>query len=131
MSQAARGFREMKSVVVRFAGDSGDGMQLIGSQFTTTSAMSGNDICTLPDYPSEIRAPAGSIAGVSAFQLSFSSRKIQAAGNGLDALVAMNPAALKVYLPRLVRGGAFSPRETPLHVWRLKSLTLPGLQSGM
>jgi 2-oxoglutarate ferredoxin oxidoreductase subunit alpha len=96
---------EVEQVTILFSGDSGDGMQLIGSQFTTTSAMSGNDICTLPDYPSEIRAPAGSIAGVSAFQLSFSSRKIEAAGDGLDALVAMNPAALKVYVPRLVAGG--------------------------
>jgi 2-oxoglutarate ferredoxin oxidoreductase subunit alpha len=104
-SAATKERQEVEQVTILFSGDSGDGMQLIGSQFTTTSAMSGNDICTLPDYPSEIRAPAGSIAGVSAFQLSFSSRKIQAAGDGLDALVAMNPAALKVYLPRLVAGG--------------------------
>ena len=88
-------------MTILFSGDSGDGMQLTGTQFTTASAMLGNDVCTLPDYPSEIRAPAGSMAGVSAFQLCFSSGKIQTPGDRPDALVAMNPAALKVYLPRL------------------------------
>jgi len=96
---------ELERVTILFSGDSGDGMQLTGTQFTAASAMLGNDVCTLPDYPSEIRAPAGSLAGVSAFQLSFSSRKIQTPGDRPDALVAMNPAALKVYLPRLVPGG--------------------------
>ncbi len=97
--------RELDNVTILFSGDSGDGMQLIGTQFTSASAMFGNDISTLPDYPSEIRAPAGSVAGVSAFQLSVASHKIRAPGDRLGALVAMNPAALKVYLPRLDPGG--------------------------
>ena len=96
---------ELERVTILFSGDSGDGMQLTGTQFTTASAMLGNDVSTLPDYPSEIRAPAGSLAGVSAFQLSFSSRKIQTPGDRPSALMAMNPAALKVYLPRLEPGG--------------------------
>lgn len=105
MSAVTQERRELESLTILFSGDSGDGMQLIGSQFTSTSAMLGNDVCTMPDYPSEIRAPAGTIAGVSAFQVSISSSKIQAPGDQLDALVAMNPAAMKVHLPRLVPGG--------------------------
>ena len=105
MSTATRERRDLESVTILFSGDSGDGMQLTGTQFTNTSAVFGNDVCTMPDYPSEIRAPAGSLAGVSAFQLSFSSRKIHTPGDRPDALVAMNPAALKVYLPRLEPGG--------------------------
>jgi len=97
--------RELERVTILFSGDSGDGMQLTGTQFTTASAMLGNDVCTLPDYPSEIRAPAGSLAGVSAFQLSFASRKIHTPGDRPTALLAMNPAALKVYLPSLEPGG--------------------------
>lgn len=97
--------RKLECSTILFFGDSGDGMQLIGSQFTSTSAMLGNDVCTMPDYPSEIRAPTGTVAGVSAFQVSISGSKIQAPGDQLDALVAMNPAALKVYLPRLAPGG--------------------------
>ncbi len=85
--------QELERVSVLLAGDSGDGMQLTGSQLTTTSAILGNDLATLPDYPSEIRAPAGSVAGVSAFQVGFSSVKIQTPGDRPDALVAMNPAA--------------------------------------
>jgi len=96
---------ELDLVVIRFAGDSGDGMQLTGSQFTTTSALAGNDLATLPDYPAEIRAPAGTIAGVSGFQLAFSSREIFTPGDDLDVLVAMNPAALKRNLADLKRGG--------------------------
>ena len=83
------------SVVIRFAGDSGDGMQLAGMQFTAESAMAGNDIATLPDFPAEIRAPAGTMAGVSGFQLNFSSREVFTAGDEPNVLVAMNPAALK------------------------------------
>src|SRR5213082_2601764 len=83
------------SVTVRFAGDSGDGMQLAGTQFTDTSALIGNDISTLPDFPAEIRAPAGTLAGVSGFQIHFSSTDIFTPGDSVDALVAMNPAALK------------------------------------
>jgi 2-oxoglutarate ferredoxin oxidoreductase subunit alpha len=101
---ATRECVEREQVTILLSGDSGDGMQLTGTQFTTASAMLGNDVCTLPDYPAEIRAPAGSLAGVSAFQLCFSSGKIQTPGDRPDALLAMNPAALKVYLPRLAPG---------------------------
>src|SRR5271163_5006370 len=86
------------SVVVRFAGDSGDGMQLAGMQFTAESALAGNDIATLPDFPAEIRAPAGTIAGVSGFQVNFSSSEIFTAGDEPNVLVVMNPAALKANL---------------------------------
>lgn len=105
MSSVTRERRMLEGMTILFSGDSGDGMQLIGSQFTSTSAILGNDVCTLPDYPSEIRAPAGTMAGVSAFQLSISSSKIQSPGDQLDALVAMNPAAMRAYLPRLAPGG--------------------------
>lgn len=92
-------------VTIRFAGDSGDGMQLTGNQFTENSAIFGNDIATFPDFPAEIRAPAGSLAGVSSFQLQFSSKIIHTPGDDLDVLVAMNPAALKVHLPDLKEHG--------------------------
>ena len=92
-------------VTIRFAGDSGDGMQLTGTQFTRTTAVYGNDLATLPDYPAEIRAPAGSLPGVSGFQLSFSSSDIHTPGDNPDALVAMNPAALKTNLDDLVPSG--------------------------
>ncbi|QOJ14674.1 MAG: 2-oxoacid:acceptor oxidoreductase subunit alpha [Planctomycetia bacterium] len=95
----------LRSVTVRFAGDSGDGMQLAGTQFTSTSAVFGNDISTLPDFPAEIRAPAGTLAGVSGFQINFSSTEIFTPGDTLDALIAMNPAALKTNLPDLAEGG--------------------------
>jgi 2-oxoglutarate ferredoxin oxidoreductase subunit alpha len=93
------------TVVIRFAGDSGDGMQVTGMQFTTESAIAGNDLATLPDFPAEIRAPAGTLAGVSAFQLNFSALEVFTPGDDLDVLVAMNPAALKVNLGDLKRGG--------------------------
>src|ERR1041384_3971237 len=96
---------ELESVAIRFAGDSGDGMQLTGTQFTNTSAVLGNDISTLPDFPAEIRAPAGSLPGVSGFQLNFSSQDIRTPGDQPNVLVAMNPAALKVNLPDLEEGG--------------------------
>jgi 2-oxoglutarate ferredoxin oxidoreductase subunit alpha len=96
---------ETDSVVVRFSGDSGDGMQLTGMQFTDTTALLGNDLSTFPDYPSEIRAPSGTIAGVSGFQVHFGSREIFTPGDHYDVLVAMNAAALKVDLPRLKKGG--------------------------
>ena len=82
------------SVVVRFAGDSGDGMQLTGGQFTLSTALSGNDLATFPDFPAEIRAPQGTLFGVSAFQINFGSTDIETAGDAPDVLVAMNPAAL-------------------------------------
>jgi 2-oxoglutarate ferredoxin oxidoreductase subunit alpha len=93
------------SVVIRFAGDSGDGMQLAGMQFTAESALAGNDIATLPDFPAEIRAPAGTLAGVSGFQLNFSSREVFTAGDEPNVLVAMNPAALKANLDDLPPNG--------------------------
>lgn len=96
---------ELEAVTIRFVGDSGDGMQLTGTQFTLTSAIVGNDVATLPDFPAEIRAPAGSIPGVSGFQLQFSSRDIRTPGDEVDVLVAMNPAALKVNLKDLKPGG--------------------------
>jgi len=94
-----------ESVVIRFAGDSGDGMQITGSEFTLETALAGNDLSTFPDYPAEIRAPAGTTFGVSAFQIHFGSREVLTAGDDLDALVAMNPAALKVNLKDLKPGG--------------------------
>lgn len=97
--------RDLETVVIRFAGDSGDGMQLTGSQFTNQSAIAGNDIATLPDFPAEIRAPAGTLAGVSGFQLNFSSRQVFTPGDRPDVLVVMNPAALAVNLADLLDGG--------------------------
>src|ERR671938_1129225 len=85
-----------EAVVVRFAGDSGDGMQLTGGQFTLSSALAGNDFATFPDFPAEIRAPQGTLFGVSAFQINFGSTSIETAGDEPDVLIAMNPAALKV-----------------------------------
>ena len=96
---------ERETIVIRFCGDSGDGMQLAGSQMTNVSAVFGNDVSTLPDYPAEIRAPAGSLAGVSGFQLHFSSNDIYTPGDEVDTLVAMNPAALKTNIADLKRGG--------------------------
>jgi len=96
---------ERDTIVIRFCGDSGDGMQLAGSQMTNVSAMFGNDVSTLPDFPAEIRAPAGSLAGVSGFQLHFSSNDIYTPGDEVDTLVAMNPAALKTNIADLKRGG--------------------------
>ena len=97
---------ELDSAVVRFAGDSGDGMQLTGTRFTETVALFGNDLATFPDFPAEIRAPAGTTFGVSAFQINFGARVIKTSGDRLDLLVAMNPAALKVNLGDLQPGGA-------------------------
>ncbi|PYM67653.1 MAG: 2-oxoglutarate ferredoxin oxidoreductase subunit alpha [Candidatus Rokuibacteriota bacterium] len=101
----AKPVRMLDHAVVRFAGDSGDGMQLTGEQFTTEAAWAGNDIATLPSFPAEIRAPAGTLFGVSSFQLQFGSRRVYTPGDRLDCLVAMNPAALKVHLRDLKDGG--------------------------
>ena len=101
MSEQERVIEELESVAIRFAGDSGDGMQLTGTQFTNTSAIFGNDISTMPDFPAEIRAPAGTLAGVSGFQVHFSSHDILTPGDAPQVLVAMNPAALKASLPEL------------------------------
>jgi len=97
--------QELEEATIRLCGDSGDGMQLAGTQFTNTSAILGNDICTLPDFPAEIRAPAGTLAGVSGFQIHFSSRDIHTPGDKVNTLVAMNPAALKTNLKDLESGG--------------------------
>lgn len=96
---------ESESVVIRFSGDSGDGMQLTGMQFSDAVAFFGNDLCTFPDYPSEIRAPGGTIAGVSGFQVQFGSNEVCTPGDNYDVLVAMNAAALKVELHHLKKGG--------------------------
>ncbi|MEQ9199082.1 MAG: 2-oxoacid:acceptor oxidoreductase family protein, partial [Rhodospirillales bacterium] len=96
---------ELESAVVRFAGDSGDGMQLTGGQFTQATALAGNDLATFPDFPAEIRAPVGTTFGVSAFQINFGARDIRTSGDAFDCLVAMNPAALKVELKGLRPGG--------------------------
>lgn len=100
-----KSLRELEDVTIRFAGDSGDGMQLTGMQFTSATAIVGNDLSTLPDYPAEIRAPAGTLFGVSGFQIHFASRKINTPGDVCDVLVTMNPAALKVNLSTLKDGG--------------------------
>jgi 2-oxoglutarate ferredoxin oxidoreductase subunit alpha len=105
VAAGARRVERRDTVVIRFAGDSGDGMQVTGMQFTTESALAGNDLATLPDFPAEIRAPAGTLAGVSAFQLNFSSNEVFTPGDDLDVLVAMNPAALKMNLGDLRPGG--------------------------
>ena len=107
-------------VTIRFAGDSGDGMQLTGTQFTRTTAVFGNDLSTLPDFPAEIRAPTGSLPGVSGFQLSFASSDIRTPGDAPDALVAMNPAALKTNLGDLRKGGLLIVDEDEFNPGNLK-----------
>jgi 2-oxoglutarate ferredoxin oxidoreductase subunit alpha len=114
----AKPVEQLESVVIRFAGDSGDGMQLTGGRFTSETALSGNDLATFPDFPAEIRAPAGSLPGVSGFQLHFADHDILTPGDQPDVLVAMNPAALKTNLRDLPKGGtlildtdAFTPRN--------------------
>ena len=104
-SDAGKPVEERSHAAVRFAGDSGDGMQLAGTRFTNTSAVFGNDISTFPDYPSEIRAPAGTLGGVSGFQVNFGSHTVYTPGDEVDALFAMNPAALKTNLKDLAEGG--------------------------
>ena len=101
----ARAHPPQEAVVVRFAGDSGDGMQLTGGQFTLSTALAGNDLATFPDFPAEIRAPQGTTFGVSAFQINFGSAAIETAGDQPDVLIAMNPAALKVNADQLREGG--------------------------
>jgi len=111
---------ELDRVTIRFAGDSGDGMQLTGTQFTKTTAVFGNDLATLPDYPAEIRAPTGSLPGVSGFQISFSSSDIRTPGDQPDVLVAMNPAALKTNLGDLRQGGLLIVDEDEFNPMNLK-----------
>lgn len=107
VTQSAGGkpVKEMGSAVVFFAGDSGDGMQLAGTQFTDTSAIIGNDVATLPDFPAEIRAPAGTVAGVSGFQINFAASDIHTPGDRVNALIAMNPAAFKAHIEDVEVGG--------------------------
>jgi 2-oxoglutarate/2-oxoacid ferredoxin oxidoreductase subunit alpha len=112
--------QELERVTIRFAGDSGDGMQLTGTQFTRTAAVFGNDVSTLPDYPAEIRAPAGSLPGVSGFQISFSSAEIYTPGDEPDVLVAMNPAALKTNVGDLPAGGALIVNSDAFNANNLK-----------
>ena len=123
-------------VVVRLAGDSGDGMQLAGSRFTDATAILGNDLATLPDFPAEIRAPAGTVAGVSAFQIHFASRDILTPGDSPDVLVAMNPAALKANLPLMRRGAtillnedAFTARAARRRTDRRATTRAPSLRA--
>src|SRR2546425_13291609 len=96
VATGAKPVEERDAIVIRFAGDSGDGMQVTGMQFTTESALAGNDLATLPDFPAESRGPAGTLAGVSAFHLNFSSNEAFSPGADRDVLVAMNPAALQI-----------------------------------
>ncbi|TMJ18967.1 MAG: 2-oxoacid:acceptor oxidoreductase subunit alpha [Alphaproteobacteria bacterium] len=103
--EEARSDAPLEAVVVRFAGDSGDGMQLTGGQFTLSTALAGNDLATFPDFPAEIRAPQGTTFGVSAFQINFGSAAIETAGDAPDVLIAMNPAALKTNVADLKQGG--------------------------
>src|SRR5262245_13533004 len=130
---------DLDRVIIRFAGDSGDGMQLTGDRFTSVSAVLGNDLATLPEFPAEIRAPAGTLAGVSAFQVHISDHDITTPGDAPNVLVALNPAALRNELPKLEPGGTiivnvdtFDERNVtkagyetdPLHDGSLKGYTL-------
>ena len=123
---SARKREIIEKAVIRFCGDSGDGMQITGNQFTNTVALYGNDLATFPDYPAEIRAPAGTLPGVSGFQVHFSSNDVYTPGDAVDALVAMNPAALKVNLPDLKANGILivnldSFKETDLRKAQMKA----------
>ena len=122
--------KELENVVVRFSGDSGDGMQLTGTQFSNTSALMGNDLATFPDFPAEIRAPRGTIAGVSGFQVNIGSRPIATPGDEPDVLVAMNPAALKANLGFLRKGGTLIRIKTPLPNKISKRPVMPPLHRG-
>ena len=115
----------LKTVVIHFAGDSGDGMQVAGMQFTHASAVIGNDVRTYPDFPAEIRAPAGTLPGVSGFQLSFSSQRIHTPGDHYDVLVAMNPAALKASLKNIKPGGILMIDEDKFTPKDLKKANIP------
>src|ERR671911_1721519 len=113
-ASATNGHRKVERrerVIVRFAGDSGDGMQLAGGRFTDATAVFGNDLATLPNFPAEIRAPAGSLAGVSSFQIHFASRDILTPGDHPSVLVAMNPAALITQLGAVEKGGTVIVNE--------------------
>jgi len=117
--------REISNAVVRFAGDSGDGMQLAGTQFTDTAAVLGNDIATLPDYPAEIRAPAGTVAGVSGFQINFADQAVYTPGDKVDALIAMNPAAFKAHIRDVEPGGIVIVDDSQFEKTNLKKAKYP------
>jgi 2-oxoglutarate ferredoxin oxidoreductase subunit alpha len=116
----------LEEVVIRFAGDSGDGMQLTGDRFTSVSAAFGNDLATLPDYPAEIRAPAGTLAGVSAFQIHISDHDILTPGDNPTVLVAMNPAALVANIADLPRGSAVILNSDAFDERAYAKASLPG-----
>lgn len=133
--RSSKAVQEVAAVTIRFCGDSGDGMQLTGTQFTNTAAIFGNDLSTLPDFPAEIRAPAGTTYGVSGFQLHFSSQEIHTPGDVVDTLVAMNPAALKTNLADLKPGGMLIVNEDAFTEQNLKlagyaSNPLDGVEMG-
>src|SRR6476620_10291463 len=111
LSDLNKVLEEKERVVVRFAGDSGDGIQLAGNRFAAATALIGNDLATLPNFPAEIRAPAGTLAGVSAFQIHFASRDILTPGDAPNVLVAMNPAALRANMGELERGATIIVNE--------------------
>ena len=126
----------VRGVTVRLVGDSGDGMQLLGTQLTNTSALAGNDIATFPDFPAEIRAPRGTRAGVSGFQVQFASHEIHTPGDTLDTLVAMNPAALVTNLGDLRKGGllvvnedSFEDKDLKLAKLRTSPLEEPAMEN--
>ncbi len=112
--------QELGAVSIRFCGDSGDGMQLTGGQFTTASAIFGNDIATFPDFPAEIRAPRGTTYGVSAFQVQFASTEIYTPGDAVNALVAMNPAGFKTNISDVEPGGIVIVNEDEFDKLNLK-----------
>ncbi len=119
-SKVKKSLLEANAITIRFAGDSGDGMQLAGDQFTDTAAVMGNDFATLPDFPAEIRAPAGTLPGVSSFQIQFSKDVIFTPGDRADVLIAMNPAALKVNIPNVKKGGLIFANENSFDEAHLK-----------
>ncbi|MEO8167104.1 MAG: 2-oxoacid:acceptor oxidoreductase family protein, partial [bacterium] len=124
--------KTLEDVTIRFAGDSGDGMQLTGTQFTNTAAVLGNDLSTLPDYPAEIRAPAGTTYGVSGFQVHFGSTEVLTPGDSCDVLVAMNPAALITNVNVLRDGGTIIVNEDSFNDknFKLAGITLNPLEDG-
>src|SRR5256885_14582951 len=111
VSAAPRPHVDLQNAVVRFAGDSGDGMQLTGTEFTREAALYGNDLATFPDYPAEIRAPAGTTAGVSGYQIQIAAHEADSAGDQPDTLVARDPAAQEAHLPELKRRGLPIPHD--------------------
>jgi 2-oxoglutarate ferredoxin oxidoreductase subunit alpha len=132
-----RPVERVDTVAIRFVGDSGDGMQLTGAEFTRASALAGNDLATFPDYPAEIRAPAGTLGGVSGYQVNFSSRDVHTPGDQPDVLVAMNPAAMKTNLPDLrpggmliVNSGAFTASNLERAGYASSPLADPALEQG-